>query len=238
MSVAVRAPLAFGDTVWLGTAPGATNAGYAVDAKISVATLTNEIVVDIWNLQADPVNIGQLISGFTFNLTTLNTNTATTTVDALLSGPLIAATTWTPTPVIDTTDTIENWPVVMSGTKISGSALGHSAYDLIIGLPSSGGTYSGQGESIKNCHACPFVEGHVSLDIHLQGITTASTIDLSTVVVSFGTVAGENVPMAPLGPEPASWVLMGTGLFGLVFGAATRQIRKRGTAPPELNSSV
>lgn len=167
-----------------------------------------------------------MISGLSFQYTPVLGATPAVTNDAADSGELIDAS-WSSTPVVDPSDTINNWPNISSiaGT-VDISAIGHGPpADLIIGNPASNGTYSGQNSSITNCHACPYVLGYATFNIAITGVISSTEINKSTTVMNFGTATTETLTLNFRTPEPGSAFLFGVGLVWIAW----RKLRGRST---------
>jgi hypothetical protein len=226
----------YGNTVQFKTAVGATNPsdGMAVDDLITVTTSTGFLTVRIDNLESDPSQISQVVSGFNFDLTSLAGSTTmsvdTTTPGA--TGSLIDKTNWSNAPVVDTTDSINHWSLTTTGTTTTSYSLSSilsGTADLIIGNPPSGGVYTNAKASITNCHACPFIEGSATFKLVSSGITTSTTINANTAFILFGTnLTGETVQVHVTTPEPST---LGYSLIGAFLMTAGLLRRTRKTAP-------
>jgi hypothetical protein len=192
-----------------------------VDVTVNITTELNEIVIQMTNLESNPTAVSQLISGLSFDLTSLDSHTVGLSVDTADSGHLIDKWSWSATPANDNTDTIDNWTVSSSGgttTNISLSALSGRPADLVIGKPGSGGSYTNANDSLTNCHACPLILYTVTFDLSLTGTTTSTNINTASTLIKFGTqTTGESVALMNAAPEPDSTFMTAAGGGGIIF---------------------
>jgi hypothetical protein len=208
------------------TPPGSSTSG-PVAASATFITGLGFVNVTLADLEINPSNVGQLLSGLSFTLS----NGATT-------GTLFSST--------GTQVTVNSGGTYSVGTagaagwglnnKVSGglqlNALGFiGSAGLIVGAPGAGGTYSNASSFIAG-NSSHFLSHSVSFIIDIAGVTSATTVTSATF--SFGTTPGQfNVkgcvstnPACAFGPgsdpvsqvpEPVSSVLTASGLIGLFF---------------------
>jgi len=206
------------------TPGGATNSvGYAVDASATLATNNNgTITVTLNNLEANPHDATQVLSGFFFSLSSVPTTALNTT--STPSGSLIGISDT----LVVTTDPgpVASWTLTSSGATIHLDSLPSAADQTIIGP----GPYTNANGSIagNNGHN-PFLNGTATFTLTVGGVT-ADTI-VTDSAFAFSTHEGHVVsgvvsadPISPV-PEPGTVFLTfaGIGLVGLSMFRARKQ---------------
>jgi hypothetical protein len=201
-----------------------------VDASATVVTSAGSVMVTLNDLLGNPHSVGQLLSDFSFTLSSTPSpalNTTTTPTGSLIdiSGGGVA------TPHVGA---ITSWDLTSSGATIHLNSLnGSGPSQTIIGPAGPSGVYSNANPSIAgNGPHNPFLTGPVTFTLAVGGVTSLTNVTAATF--SFGTEAGDNVPGTTCTrdcgggtqqdiPEPLSLFLMGGGLLGVgIFGKFRR----------------
>jgi len=220
LPVLVLAATASASNVTSSTPAGSTTSG-PVSASATFITGNGFVNITLNDLEGNPTDVAQLISGLTFTLS----NGAT-------SGTLFSSTGTQITVNSGGTSSVGTTGAAGWGlnNNVSGGlqldALGFvGPKGLIIGGPGAGGLYSAGNGSITNGAHNPFELGSVQFIVDITGVTTATTVTSATF--AFGTTAGQfsvkgcmsNDPSCGLAtaPEPISLALTGSGLIGLFF---------------------
>lgn len=193
---------------------GNVSGGAVAGTLVFNVTSTGALTVSITDTEANPKDVGQLISDLIFNVSGM-TGAATMTsssgqeinIDKNGMGTLGA-----------TGNTM--WGINSGSGTITLSALLSGPTNLIIGPGDSTGVFSNANGSIAGNPAHnPFLTGTVNFDLLIPGLTSVSQI--SGIMVSFGTTPGSNLSVSTSStsptPEPSSLLLLGTGLLGLGF---------------------
>lgn len=200
-------------TVTFTTAPGATETGgNPVSASASITTSAGQVGITLSNLLANPTDVAQLLSDFSFTLS--GTTSGATLFSS--SGQEITLGSGGSSSLGSTVAT--GWILSSPSTgnyllnDLAAGAAGPS--HLIIG---PGPYTSANGSIAGNGPHNPFLNGSATFTLNITGVTADTTV--SNVVFSFGTTSGDNVPGGSgpntTIPEPVSLSLVGGGLLAL-----------------------
>lgn len=226
LPILVLAMTASASNVTSSTPPGSTTSG-GVAASATFITGNGFVNITLNDLEGNPTNVSQLLSGLTFTLS----NGATT-------GTLFSATGRQVTVNSGGTFTQAAMPGPTGwglNNNVSGgvqlSALGFvGSSGLIMGGPGAGGTFSSANSTIAGSSPHSFVLQSITFIVDITGVTSATTVTGATF--GFGTTPGQflvkgcmsNDPSCGLTltststvPEPVSLLLTGSGLLGLLF---------------------
>jgi len=184
--------------------------GLPVDASATFTTGTGTVTVTLNNLLANPTSVAQLISDISFGLTsgqTSGTLASSVGTDRTVNGngSFLDGSTGTRT----------GWQI---DTGLHLTALGGGQpTELIIGPPDGSGNYSAANGSIAgNGPHNPFTGLSATFVINVPGVNVDSSVN--DIVFSFGTTAGDNVPVNPPRGVPdggTTVLLLGAALSGL-----------------------
>ena len=213
------------------TPTGAKAGGGPVNSEADLTTTAGSILVTLRNLQANPTDVAQLLSDFSFTVggggsLTGSSQTGASSQELTVNGngtfniganlTTVAAVGW-----VYSSAATDGALDVLTGPGHAGPA------HLIIGPPGGGGTYSAANGSIAgNGPHNPFLNQSASFTLTAPNVTSDTTI--TGVTFSFGTTEGANeIPGVPVAgvPEPGSIVLFATatGTLAGYFGWRRRK---------------
>ena len=199
--------LAKADTVFV-TPVGQTVGGQPVNGMATFAQTGNVLTITIQNLQANPTSVIQAISGLRFSVVTAGGTLTSSAGDHIA----IAGNGTFASSGVSSTD----WLLTSTTGNYFLNGLGAGGPDqTIVGAPDAGNLYSnGNGSIAGNGPHNPFLRESGTFSVTILGLPANAAI--SSVVFQYGT-SDDRVPGSSTAvPEPASMVLLGTGLAGVV----------------------
>jgi len=203
------------------TPSGSTSGGGPVNAEADFTTAAGSITITLKDLQANPTDVAQLLSGLSFTVgnggsTTGSAQTGASSQELTVNGngtfsiganlTTVAAVGWVYT-MTSSTGTLD----VLQGPGHAGPA------HLIIGPP-GGPTYANaNGSTAGNGPHNPFLNQSAMFTITAPNVSADTTI--TAAIFAFGTTEGASlIPGVSTVPEPSALVLglVGLGLVGSI----------------------
>ena len=200
------------------TPVGSTVTGGPVDAVVGFSTSTGmsagTISISLVNLEGNPRDVGQLLSGLSFTLGNGSLSGSSLTSSVGFEKTVNSDGSSTQGPTVST-----GWGFKTSGTTIATlEVLGTSTAPthLIIAGPGSTGYSNANGSIAGNKAHNPFLFNSATFVITGPDISPTT---ISSVFFSFGTTPGHTIRGFSI-PEPSAELMLGLGTLGLM-GLAT-----------------
>jgi hypothetical protein len=219
--------LAHAESVMFITPSGSMSGGGPVNAEADVTTSAGSISITLLDLQSNPKDVAQLLSGFSFTLgngglVTGSSETGASSQELTVNGngtfgiganlTTVPAVGW----VYTTSSSTEGNLDVLQGPGHAGPA------HLIIGPPGGATFANGNGSIDGNGPHNPFLNQSATFTITAPNVSADTTI--TGVVFAFGTTEDAALVRGVMVPEPSSLFL---GLVGLGLVSSIGFCRRR-----------